>query len=191
MPESLPNDGRQKYEWRTKYIADDENSVNPLKVMRMEAVYLVVLMALAFVALIANYKGFFVELLGISGTDIGIITRIIYCLCAGLLGGVTFSIKIFYRAVARGQWNYDRRYWRMFSPLISLSVTSVVAMFMIDDIISSHIYWTYTIGYFAGYFSENAVGKMYDIAVVLFSSPAKEGNKEEAVEDERKDDKSN
>lgn len=179
MSESLPTDGRNKYEWQTKYAVDEGNPKKPLQLMKGEAIYLTVLMFLAFVAIIANYKGFFVWALNVDVVDVDIITRVIYCLCAGLLGGVTFSIKIFYRAVARGQWNIDRRYWRIFSPLISLSVTSVVAAFMIDDIISSHIYWTYTIGYFAGYFSENAVGKMYDIAVVLFSSPVKEGDKYE------------
>lgn len=189
MPKELPDDGRNKYEWQTKYFVGEGSSVNPAKVMRREAIYLVALMVVAFLGIIANYKGFFVSVLCVDETDIGIITRIVYCLCAGLLGGVTFSIKIFYRAVARGQWNIDRRYWRIFSPLISLSVTSVVAAFMIDDILSSHIYWTYTIGYFAGYFSEHAVGKMYDIAVILFSSPVKETGREDV--DEQSDNKGN
>ena len=136
-------------------------------------------MIVAFASIIANYKGFFVWILGVEASDVDKITRIIYCLSAGLLGGVTFSIKIFYRAVARGKWNYDRRYWRWFQPLISLSVTSVVAAFMIDDILNSRVYLTYAIGYFAGYFSENAVGKMHEIAAILFSSPAKKADDEE------------
>lgn len=179
MPESLPSDGRKKYEWQTRYVVDEPSGIDPAKVMQGEAIYLVVMMLVAFAAIIANYKGFFVWLLGAEGTEVGIITRIAYCLSAGLLGGVTFSIKIFYRAVARGQWNYDRRYWRWFQPFISLSVTSVVAAFMMEDILSSRVYLTYAIGYFAGYFSENAVGKMYDIAVILFSSPAKKSDEGE------------
>ncbi len=183
MPDSFPTDGRNKYEWKTKYEQD------ALHAMKGEAIYLVVLMVLAFCAIIANYKGFFAWALDVDPADIQTIKRIIYCLCAGLLGGVTFSIKIFYRAVARGLWNYDRKFWRIFSPIISLSVTSVVAVFMLDDIVNSHVYWTYTIGYFAGYFSETAVGKMYDIAVVLFSAPVKEGKQED--KDERSTNKNN
>lgn len=173
MQKPLPNDGRKLYEWETKYV-NENNSKNPFRRMKYEAIYLFTLLIIGFIATIANYKGFFVQLLKVDPENIKAATRIGYCLSAGLIGGVTFSIKIFYRAVARGQWHYDRRYWRYFAPFISLSVTSVVAAFMIDNIVSSHVYWPYTIGYFAGYFSENAVGKMYDIAVVLFSSPTKE-----------------
>lgn len=187
MSESLPTDGRDKYDWETKYDGDGRKH-GPSRLMRIEAIYLTILLIISFVAIVANYKGFFLEILKIEEEDSLIITRIGYCLCAGMLGGVTFSIKIFYRAVARGQWNVDRHYWRIFSPLISLSVTSVVAAFMMEDIIGSHLYWAYTIGYFAGYFSENAVGKMYDIAVVLFSSPVMDGMEDA---DETNNDKSN
>lgn len=189
MPKSLPSDGRNKYEWQTRYTVGENGAENPSKVMRGEAIYLGAMMFLSACSIIANYKGFYVWILNVQEADVNVVTRIVYCLSAGLLGGVTFSIKIFYRAVAHGQWNYDRRYWRWFQPFISLSVTSVVAAFMIDDIVSSHVYWTYSIGYFAGYFSENAVGKMYDIAVILFSSPVKSENEEDA--NGAKEDKSN
>lgn len=170
VPE-LPDDERENFEWQSKYKKSENDKKNPVCEMKKEAIYLGFLLLVAFVAIVANYKGCFIKILHIPEEEAEGIQRIIYCLCAGLLGGVTFSIKIFYRAVARGKWNIDRRYWRIFSPLVSVSVTSVVAAFMIDDILDSHIYWTYTIGYFAGYFSEHALGKMYDVAAILFSTP--------------------
>lgn len=185
VPE-LPDDDREKYEWQSKYKQSVKDSRNPICEMRKEAIYLLILLLVAFLVILANYKGWITNLLGVPTEDVFKVQRIIWCLCAGLIGGTTFSIKIFYRAVARGQWNLDRRYWRLFSPVISVSVTSVVAAFMIDKVLDSHIYWTYTIGYFAGYFSEHAVGKMYDIAVVLFSTPVKTDN--DNSKDKRKQD---
>lgn len=170
LSQELPSDGRKEYEWETRYKKNADGK-DPAKLMRREAIYLSVLTFIAFASILINYKNGFVYILSVDTPDAIILKRVIYCLCAGLLGGVTFSIKIFYRAVARGKWNYDRRYWRLFSPVISLSVTTLVAAFMIDDIIESKMYTAYMLGYFAGYFSENAVGKMYDIAVVLFSTP--------------------
>lgn len=177
----LPNDNRDKYEWQSRYKKDPETGKDPRKIMRLEAIYLFALIVISFVLIILNYKGEITTLFQIPVADVKKIQRVLYCMCAGLLGGVTFSIKIFYRAVARGKWNLDRQYWRIFSPLISLSVTSMVAAFMMEDILSSHVYWTFAVGYFAGYFSENAVGKMYDIAVVLFSTPTEKDKDEEDV----------
>lgn len=170
LSQELPTDGREKYDWETRYKIGTDGK-DPAKRMRGEAIYLLALMFVAFACIIVNYKNGFVYILNVEGADAEALKRIVYCLCAGLLGGITFSIKIFYRAVARGEWNYDRRYWRLFAPVISLSVTTLVAAFMIDDIMNSKVYVAYTLGYFAGYFSENAVGKMYDVAVVLFSTP--------------------
>lgn len=187
MPENfteLPSDNRNKYEWQSRYEKDPQTGKDPIRIMRGEAIYLFVLLILSFVMIILNYKGALTALFCIPVADVEKVQRILYCMCAGLLGGVTFSIKIFYRAVARGKWNLDRQYWRIFSPLISLSVTSVVAAFMMEDLLNSRLYWAFAVGYFAGYFSENAVGKMYDIAVILFSTPTeKEKDKEKDEED--------
>lgn len=169
----LPRDNRNSFEWWSKYEERD-GIPSPKKQMRIEAFYLLFIFIVSAVVIVANHMGFFVRLLSVSEDSIDGTKRIICCLGAGLLGGITFSIKVFYRAIAHGVWHYDRRYWRWFSPLISLSVTSVVAAFMSHDVIEEHIAFTYFIGYFAGYFSENAVGKMQEIATVLFSSRPKQ-----------------
>lgn len=181
FPKELPTDGREKFQWESKY----GNSTEPKKRMRIEAIYLIFLLLSAFICIILNYEGVFHKIFKVPNIEKEQFSRIVYCLSAGLLGGVTFSIKVFYRAVARGYWNWDRIYWRIFSPLISLSVTSVVAAFMIDSVLNPKEYWAFSIGYFAGYFSENAVGKMCDIAIVLFSTPSIEKSEEERDESEK------
>lgn len=189
--DELPSDNRNKYEWQSRYKKDPISGKDPRNIMKGEAIYLFCLIILAFILIILNYKNVFTNLLKIQGCEVQNVQRVIYCMCAGLLGGVTFSIKIFYRAIARGKWNLDRQYWRIFSPLISLSVTSVVAAFMIEDILTSHLYWPFAIGYFAGYFSENAVGKMYDIAVILFSTPSEKDKDTEEINTENGNNKNN
>lgn len=189
--DELPSDNRNKYEWQSRYEKDPKSGKDPRKIMKGEAIYLFSLILLAFVLIILNYKNVFSFLLQIPENESKSAQRVIYCMCAGLLGGVTFSIKIFYRAVARGKWNLDRQYWRIFSPLISLSVTSVVTAFMIEDILTSYSYWPFAIGYFAGYFSENAVGKMYDIAVILFSTPSEKDKDSEEMNTENGNCKNN
>ena len=90
-----------------------------------------------------------------------------YCVTSGLLGGATFGMKYFYRVVARGMWNEDRVYWRMFSPFIAVSLSVVMAAIMVKDVFSSSAL-AISVGFLTGYFSDEAVSKMYDVACVLF-----------------------
>ena len=58
-------------------------------------------------------------------------------------------------------------FWRLFSPLIAVSLSVVMSAIMIKDVSSSSS-MAITIGYLTGYFSDEAVSKMYDVACVLF-----------------------
>jgi hypothetical protein len=91
-----------------------------------------------------------------------------------MLGGITFGIKYFYRVVARGWWHQDRRFWRFMSPFIAMIVALVVGS-MIDAglivVTAQNRISTpaiISIGFLAGYFADEAVGKMYEVASVLF-----------------------
>ena len=164
-PESdLPTDGRTVFQWESKYPKEART------IMLIEAGYLIFLFLGSILSLFLIYRGDMATILNIEEYRKATFNNIMYCISAGLLGGVTFSIKIFYRAIARGMWHADRKYWRWMAPLMSLSVSILIAAFMNNDILgrASH---AIAIGYFAGYFSEHAMGKMYDIAAVLFSSP--------------------
>ena len=54
-----------------------------------------------------------------------------------------------------------------FSPLIAVSLSVVMSAIMIKDISASSS-MAIMIGYLTGYFSDEAVSKMYDVACVLF-----------------------
>lgn len=175
----LPTDGRKPHDWKTHYTKE------AFKQMTKEAVYLGILFVISLILMLLIYKGIMADLLKIEDIRKISFDRIMYCISAGLLGGVTFNIKIFYRAVARGYWNADRVFWRYMAPLMSLSVTVMIAAFMNNDVINKSSY-AIAIGYFAGYFSENAMGKMYDIAAVLFGSPVEKKGEDENQEKSQK-----
>lgn len=157
--------------WATKY-----NDLAKTQ-QKKECIYLVAIFLLVSLAIIFNYNDFFKVLFSSPEQmdNYDTLKRIIYCLLFGLFGGITFGLKSFYRYVARGEWECDRVYWRILSPIISLSVTVSIILLMHKQVFSSKLSVACFISYLAGYFSENAVGKMCDIAnLVLGPAPKKE-----------------
>ena len=160
--DNLFNDGRIKGEYRTRYA--DKRCRR--KILR-DAIYITFLMFLAFVCIFLNFFGVFEEFFELQGEQKIVFHKIIYCVSSGLLGGSTFGMKYFYRVVARGLWNEDRVYWRFFSPLIAVSLSLVMSAIMVKAVLSSSS-MAISIGFLTGYFSDEAVSKMYDVACVLF-----------------------
>lgn len=160
--EALSSDGREKGDYETRY-KDGQCQ----KKIKRDAVYITVLMLLAMLGLLLNFLCFFENILNLTGDRRIVFHKIVYCVGSGLLGGATFGMKYFYRVVARGLWNEDRVYWRFFSPLIAVSLSVIMAAIMIKDVSSSSSL-AVTIGFLTGYFSDEAVSKMYDVACVLF-----------------------
>lgn len=160
--DNLFNDGRIKGEYRTRYA--DKRCRR--KIFR-DAIYITFLMFLAFVCIFLNFFGVFEEFFELQGEQKIVFHKIIYCVSSGLLGGSTFGMKYFYRVVARGLWNEDRVYWRFFSPLIAVSLSLVMSAIMVKAVLSSSS-MAISIGFLTGYFSDEAVSKMYDVACVLF-----------------------
>ena len=158
----LPDDGRKTGEYRTRY--SDKKCQR--KIIR-DACYITFLLVIAMVFMLINFLGGFENLFHLEGDKAIIFRKVGYCVISGLLGGATFGMKYFYRVVARGCWNEDRVYWRFFSPLISISLSIVMAAIMISDVSSSSAL-SITIGFLTGYFSDEAVSKMYDVACILF-----------------------
>jgi len=159
-------DGRTAFEWDSKY--DDKAR----KRMAKEAIYIAAVFILSFVLLFLNYRGVLSRWLSRDEETLLTIEYIAYFSIAGLLGGNVFGIKFFYRAVARGSWHMDRIYWRIFSPFVSMAVALIVGVMISTGILAVHNdttnLWAIAFGFFAGYFADEAVGKMYDIATLLF-----------------------
>lgn len=160
--EKIGSDGRAKGEYKTRY----EDKRCKRKIIR-DAIYITLLLIFALACIFLNFLGEFENFLGLQGDKKIIFHKAMYCVSSGLLGGATFGMKYFYRVVARGLWNEDRVFWRLFSPFIAVSLSVVMAAIMVKDVFSSSAL-AISIGFLTGYFSDEAVSKMYDVACVLF-----------------------
>jgi hypothetical protein len=85
----------------------------------------------------------------------------------GLLGGLVFSMKWLYHAIARGKWHQDRRAWRFLTPLISaalgfatmtLFVSGALPIF--DERITNSQGGITGVSFVVGYFSDNTVAAL-------------------------------
>ena len=92
----------------------------------------------------------------------------------GSLGGTLFTIKWLYHVVARELWNLDQRLWRLFTPHISgglaFAVIALVSsgMMKIFDVKATHSPSVVVgMAFLVGYFSDNAVAKLTEIAATL------------------------
>lgn len=165
----LPDDDHELWNWETKYAKE------AWKHIWRELIYLGILFVIALVALVLHMTGvlYFVHITMVvapaEAIAFNIFHRSGYCIIMGFLGGTIYDIKILYKSVARGKWHKDRLIWRIATPWVSLVLTIVVAGMMAEEIFSSaSVFMSIVIGFFAGYFSESAIGKLYSIAQVLF-----------------------
>ena len=169
---SINTDGRTQYSYKSKY---EEKEVR--KHIRYEAAYLVVLYLLANSVMFLNYMGLISDLFKIDDVRTRLFEYIIYFTAAGLLGGIVFGIKYFYRVIAHGYWHYDRQYWRLLSPLISATIAFIVACMVSSGLLGTESSysnaWAIAFGFFSGYFADEAVGKMYEIATFVFGKNSK------------------
>lgn len=165
----LPDDDHGLWEWQTKYPGD------AWKYIWGELKYLGVLFALALIALVLHMSGVLYSLhlktvmSPYRAINFDTFHRGMYCVIMGFLGGTVYDIKILYKSVASGKWHKDRLIWRIATPWVSMALTIVVASMMAAKVfLSTNVFMAIVIGFFAGYFSESAIGKLYAVAQVLF-----------------------
>lgn len=165
-----PTDGRNEYEWESKYPKQAKIEI------RLEAVYLFAIFLLSNFIIFAIWIGWVCNWLSLTPEQTSTFKRFAYYAVAGMLGGITFGIKYFYRVVARGFWHQDRRIWRLMSPFLSMTIALVVGLMIDASIIASSSPSSATsflvIGFLSGYFADQAIGKMYEIAEVIFGKSA-------------------
>lgn len=171
---SINTDDRKQYDWESKYPLSARSE------MRMEAVYIGAIFLLSLILLLCIWCGLINELgnrIGINPKIITSVKGIIVYFLSGLLGGTIFGIKYFYRVVARGYWSQDRKYWRIFSPWISACISFIVGCMIFSGYLNStqtpSIAAEVCVGFIAGYFADDAVGKMSEVATALFGSSIK------------------
>lgn len=164
-------DGRAPYDWESKYPERARSEI------KREAIYIGIVLFISFAFVICIWCGlvdFVGNCLKMELEKIASLEGIALYFASGLLGGTIFGLKYFYRVVARGFWSQDRKYWRIFSPWISACIALVVGCMVISGYINaSHSPSPAAgvcVGFITGYFADEAVGKMSEVATALFGS---------------------
>lgn len=167
-------DGRDKGVWKSRYEKEAVVAIN------WEKKYLLITFTVSF--LLAILFGFLFKECECFLDKFNDLEIYIFAFLGGLLGGTVFSIKWLIHCVAKDLWNIDRRLWRIFTPLLSSAVALIIVILVNNSFLhienSDHftISKGYSIGFLAGYFSDNAIGKLTEVAHVLFGSSASKGN---------------
>ena len=171
---NVNTDGRKQYDWESKYPECAQ------KEMKKEAIYIAIILIIAFSLLIFIVGGLIDKvgnLIGLEAKKTASLEGFIIYFFSGLLGGTIFGLKYFYRVVSRGYWSQDRKYWRFFSPWISACVAFVVGCMVLSGYINATQTQSFAaeicVGLITGYFADEAVGKMSDVATALFGSNSK------------------
>jgi len=92
----------------------------------------------------------------------------------GNLGSALFAIKWLFHSVAHGNWNIDRRLWRVFVPLtggiLALVVVSMSQAGMIGEIsvAASDLPRDLILAFLSGYFSDGVSGLLTNVANAIF-----------------------
>lgn len=173
---SDPTDDRKAYEWVTGYPRQAWVEIV------LEAIFLVILLSCSLLLIFATWKGWVCSQLSVPPEQALTLNKYAYYVASGMLGGATFDIKYLYRSVARGYWHQDRRLWRLMSPLIAMTVALIVGAMIDAGLMATRASISgaalVSIGFLAGYFADHAVGKMYEIAMVIFgkSMAVKDGD---------------
>lgn len=165
------SDGRERHEWRTDY---PEEALNEIK---FEAKYLSFWLFLPPIAMLVAVNGPITEWLMFRSSEQSRYPVLVIAWLGGTLGGTAYGIKWLYHVVGKGWWHEDRRLWRLLTPHISGAVSfSFIALISSETLSfmtmsgARSLFGLIGISFLLGYFSDTAVGKLSEIASVLFGT---------------------
>ena len=101
-----PTDDREKYDWINHYPPDAQKHIC------FERGYLIFLFIVSLVFIFATWRGWIYVIGTFTIDQANTLRKYSYYASSGMLGGVVFGMKYFYRVVARGLWHLGRREWR-------------------------------------------------------------------------------
>ena len=120
---SDPTDGRTIYQWESKYPEDAKQEI------RLEAMFLFIILFVSLILLFLTWEGWIYLWLPLPPDKVDTLRDYTYYALSGMLGGIIFGMKYFYRVVARGWWHQDRRYWRIMSPFIAMVIAVIIGVY--------------------------------------------------------------
>jgi hypothetical protein len=167
-------DGRARWDWESRYPTPARKAIN------FEAAILTVALIVALVAagLMLCLEGTTISLPSPIDTSspFRFEPRILSVFFCGCVGGATFSIKWLVHAVSKGSWHLDRRYWRLFVPLVG-GVYACAVLTLFDAGIAGHaaqsdrsISSAAAFSFLVGYFSDGVSGLLTNIAKAVFGT---------------------
>jgi hypothetical protein len=169
-------DGRLPGDWESKY--PDPARWRIRTEARILFVFLVILSMLSGVLLGLSSQTKQFDVWGMAFT---IEFRWLTIFAVGCLGGTTFSIKWLIHSVAKGKWHLDRRYWRLFVPMIGGIYACVVMSFLDGGLIGAQagapaavqprpVALTAALAFLIGYFSDGVSGLLSNVANAVFGT---------------------
>jgi hypothetical protein len=163
-------DGRKPLDWKSRYQEKEAKRCIILETIYLTIIlFLIPIIILLFWLKIPNY------LFKLEEAKYHLLTYFVYSWLGGSLGGALYSIKWLYHSVAKSIWHLDRLIWRIMTPHLSgalgfifmvIMYSNIIKVFNKDFISSGWIFLS--ISFMVGYFSDNAVAKLAEIARTLF-----------------------
>jgi hypothetical protein len=167
-----PTDNRELLDWRSKY-PDPEAK----RWILFEAIYVTLLLMALPLAMLVLWLGYPKSWFHLSDQAYPPILKYGLSWLSGALGGTLFDTKWLYHSVARQIWHLDRRLWRFFVPHIAGGLAFVVVALIASGLLrifdSRAVESGPTIvgvGFLVGYFSDNAIAKLREVADTLFGA---------------------
>jgi len=167
-----PTDNRELLDWRSRYFEPEAKCW-----ILIEGIYVATLMLALPIAMLVLWLGYPKNWFHLSDQSYRPILKYGLGWLSGAFGGTLFDTKWLYHSVARQIWHLDRRLWRFFVPHIAGGLA-----FVIIALISSGLLRIFDrnavesaptivgLGFLVGYFSDNAIAKLREVADTLFGA---------------------
>jgi hypothetical protein len=180
-------DGRKLWDWQTKYPPEARRGLNREAWSLCGGLVLSLIVSGCLLGLANQSLDFPLHWQPIlvngeqtpnQSATIHVDFRILMIFFVGCVGGTTFSIKWLVHSAAKGKWHLDRRYWRMFVPLLGGVYACVVLTLFEGGFIGGGqpldkarpVALVAAFAFLVGYFSDGVSGLLSNIANAVFGT---------------------
>jgi hypothetical protein len=162
-------DGRERGNWESRY---DENAQTFIKKEKLYLIWCFITCFLLTIFLSFAYEGCITNLFCVPKDTY----TLSFAFLGGFLGGTLYSMKWLIHSVGKNNWNRDRHLWRILTPLLSAAIALLFIILLNNDYIPIEkmkaltMLKVFGVATLVGYFSDNAIGKLAEVAQVLFGA---------------------